>query len=176
VKVVSPTGETLARGERGEVCSRGYHVMIGYWGDPKSTSESIDADGWMHTGDLGAIDEDGYLRIEGRLKDMILRGGENIYPAEIEAFLLKHPLISEVYVIGVPSPKYGEEVMAWIKLKPGGQLTEHDLRTWCHGQVSAFKIPKHWKIVDTFPMTVTGKVQKYRLREAAKNINAEEMA
>lgn len=176
VKVVSPTGETVPRGERGEVCSRGYHVMLGYWEDERATRESLDAEGWMHTGDLGVIDEDGYLRIEGRLKDMILRGGENIYPAEIEAFLLKHPAVSEAYVVGVPSEKYGEEVMAWIKPKPAQSADEHELREWCRHRISAFKIPRYWKVVETFPMTVTGKVQKYRLREEAAALFARPQA
>jgi fatty-acyl-CoA synthase len=166
IKVVDPvTGHVVRRGTAGELCTRGYSVMLGYWDDERATREAIDAAGWMHTGDLATMDDEGYLQIVGRIKDMIIRGGENIYPRELEEFLLTVPGVSEAYVIGIPSKRYGEEVMAWIKLKEGSDLSEVDLDLACRGQIATFKIPRYWKLVDSFPMTVTGKIQKYRMRE-----------
>jgi len=166
VKVVSPeTGAIVERGTPGEFCTRGYSVMLGYWNDPAATRASIDEARWMHTGDLATMDADGYVKIVGRIKDMIIRGGENIYPREIEEFLYTHPDISDVQVIGVPCETYGEQVMAWVKLKEGRALTGEDLAAFCRGQIATFKIPRYWKLTDAFPMTVTGKVQKYRMRE-----------
>ena len=168
IKVVSPeTGAIVARGTPGEFCTRGYSVMLGYWNDPAATRASIDEARWMHTGDLATMDADGYVKIVGRIKDMIIRGGENIYPREIEEFLYTHPDISDVQVIGVPCGTYGEQVMAWVKLKEGRTLSGEDLSAFCRGQIATFKIPRYWKLTDAFPMTVTGKVQKYRMREIA---------
>ena len=168
VKVVDPdTGETVPRGTPGEQCTRGYSVMLGYWDDPVATAEAIDAGGWMHSGDLAVMDDDGYVSIVGRIKDMIIRGGENIYPREIEEFLHGLPGVAEAYVIGVPSERYGEEVMAWVKPRGGAALTAASLDEACRGRIATYKIPRYWRIVDDFPMTVTGKVQKYRLRELA---------
>ena len=168
IKIVEPeTGRIVPRGEPGEHCTRGYSVMLGYWNDEKATRESIDATGWMHTGDLATMDDEGYVRIVGRIKDMIIRGGENISPREIEEFLHTHPEVLEAQVIGIPSERYGEEVMAWVRLRPGGSVTATGLDQYCHGQIAGFKIPRHWKFVDEFPMTVTGKIQKFRMREAA---------
>jgi fatty-acyl-CoA synthase len=168
VKIVDPaTGETLPRGVPGEQCTRGYNVMVGYWGDDDATAAAIDADGWMHTGDLATMDDDGYLQIVGRIKDMIIRGGENIYPREVEEFLLTIPGVSDAYVIGVPSERYGEEVMAWVKLREGHNMGPDELRERCRGRIAGYKIPRHWKVVDRFPMTITGKVQKFRMREIA---------
>jgi fatty-acyl-CoA synthase len=168
IKVVDPaTGETVPRGTPGEQCTRGYSVMLGYWDDEEATYEAIDDDGWMHTGDLAVMDHDGYLRIVGRIKDMIIRGGENIYPREIEEFLLTIPQVSEAYVFGVPSERYGEEVAGWVKLSSGADLTAEDLDAACRGRIASFKIPRYWKFVDAFPMTVSGKVQKFRMREMA---------
>jgi fatty-acyl-CoA synthase len=168
LKIVDPlTGETVPRGVPGEQCTRGYSVMLGYWGDEEATHNAIDADGWMHTGDLAVMDVDGYLSIVGRIKDMVIRGGENIYPREIEEFLITLPGVSEAYVIGVPSTRYGEEVMAWVKPVSGVTLTGVELTEACRGRIATFKIPRYWKFVDTFPMTVTGKIQKFRMREAA---------
>jgi fatty-acyl-CoA synthase len=166
VKIVDPaTGRIVPRGEPGEQCTRGYSVMLGYWGDERGTREAIDAAGWMHTGDLAVMDEDGYVSIVGRSKDMIIRGGENVYPRELEEFLLTIPGISEAYVIGVPSERYGEEVMAWVKLREGATLGEEDLVAACRGRIATYKVPRYWKFVDGFPMTVTGKIQKFRMRE-----------
>jgi fatty-acyl-CoA synthase len=168
VKIVDPeTGETVPRGVPGEQCTRGYSVMLGYWGDADATAAAIDADGWMHTGDLATMDDDGYVQIVGRIKDMIIRGGENIYPREVEELLLTIPGVSDAYVIGVPSDRYGEEVMAWVKLREGHHLRPEELREHCRGRIAAYKIPRRWKVVDRFPMTVTGKVQKFRMREIA---------
>src|SRR6185437_14040673 len=161
------TGAVVARGARGEFCTRGYGVMLGYWNDETATRTAIDSACCMHTGDLATMDEEGYVNIVGRIKDMIIRGGENIYPREVEEFLHTHPAVSEAQVIGVPSVKYGEEVMAWIRPKPGATLTEEALVAHCTGQIATYKIPRFWKLVDAFPMTVTGKVQKYRMREMA---------
>jgi fatty-acyl-CoA synthase len=168
IKIVDPaTGRVLPRGEPGELCSRGYIVMLGYWNNPEATREAIDAARWMHTGDLATMDEEGYLKIVGRIKDMIIRGGENIYPREIEEFLYSHPDVTDVQVIGVPSEKYGEEVMAWVRLREGAALTDEDLVQYCRGRIATYKIPRYWKFVDGFPMTVTGKVQKFLMRETA---------
>ena len=157
----------MPRGEAGELCTRGYNVMLGYWNNPEATAEAIDADGWMHTRDLASMDLDGYIKIVGRLTDMIIRGGDNIYPREIEEFLYTHPDIEDAQVIGVPSKTYGEEVMAWIKPKAGATLSDEALTAFCRGQIATNKIPRYWKRVDAFPMTVTGKVQKFRMRELA---------
>jgi fatty-acyl-CoA synthase len=168
IKVVDPeTGAVVPRGERGELCTRGYNVMLGYWNNEEATRAAIDAGGWMHTGDLAVMDGDGYLNIVGRIKDMIIRGGENIYPREIEEFLYGHPDVSDVQVIGVPSERYGEEVMAWVRLREGAAITGDQLTEHCRGRIAGFKIPRYWKFVDEFPMTVTGKIQKFRMREAA---------
>ncbi|HEX5744643.1 MAG TPA: AMP-binding protein [Archangium sp.] len=168
VKIIdAATGAVVPRGSPGELCTRGYSVMLGYWNNPEATRTSIDAAGWMHTGDLATMDEDGYVKIVGRIKDMIIRGGENVYPREIEEFLHTHPAVSEAQVIGVPSEKYGEEVMAWVKPRPGATLTQEELVRYCTGRISTFKIPRFWKFVDEFPMTVTGKIQKFRMREVA---------
>ena len=168
IKIVEPTtGHVVPRGERGELCSRGYLVMLGYWNNEGATREAIDSARWMHTGDLATMDEDGYLNIVGRIKDMIIRGGENIYPREVEEFLFSHPDVAEVQVIGVPSERYGEEVMAWVRLREGASLSDDELTAFCRGRIATFKIPRYWKFVDDFPMTVTGKVQKFKMREVA---------
>jgi fatty-acyl-CoA synthase len=168
IKITDPaTGAVQQRGEPGEFCARGYLVMRGYWEDPERTAESIDECGWMHSGDLATMDEEGYVRIVGRIKDMVIRGGENVYPREIEEFLYTHPQIADVQVIGVPDERYGEELMAWVVLRPGGTLSEEELREYCRGQIAHFKIPRYVKVVDSFPMTVTGKVQKFKMREQA---------
>jgi len=163
-KVVDATGDIVPRGETGELCTRGYSVMRGYWDDDERTREAI-RDGWMHTGDLATIDADGYCNIVGRVKDMLIRGGENIYPREIEEFLFRHPKVQAVQVFGVPDPKYGEEVCAWIVLKPGQTATEDDIRTFCRDQIAHYKIPRYIRFVEEMPMTVTGKVQKFVMRD-----------
>jgi fatty-acyl-CoA synthase len=165
VKVVDADGAIVAPGETGELLTRGYSVMRGYWGDTTRTEEAIDAAGWMHTGDLATIDGQGFGAIVGRIKDMVIRGGENVYPREIEEFLYGHPQIVEVQVIGVPDAKYGEELCAWVKLRDGEAATADDIRAYCKGQIAHFKIPRYIKFVDDFPMTVTGKIQKYLMRE-----------
>ncbi|KJS53507.1 AMP-binding protein [Streptomyces rubellomurinus subsp. indigoferus] len=172
VKVVDPaTGRTLPRGEPGELCTRGYSVMLGYWGEPERTAEAIDAARWMHTGDLAVMDEDGYLAITGRIKDMVIRGGENLYPREIEEFLYTHPDVLDVQVIGVPDQKYGEELMAWIRMRDGAEpLTAEAVRDYCTGRLAHFKIPRYVHVVDEFPMTVTGKIRKVEMREEALRI------
>jgi fatty-acyl-CoA synthase len=168
IKVIDPaTGSVVPRGGTGELCSRGYMVMRGYWNNDEATRLAIDDARWMHTGDLATMDEDGYVNIVGRIKDMIIRGGENVYPREVEEFLYTHPDIVDVQVIGVPSEKYGEEVMAWVKLREGAKVAGDDLAAWCKGKIATYKIPRHWKFVDAFPMTVTGKVQKFKMRETA---------
>ena len=168
VKIVDPeTGLAVPRGATGEMCTRGYSVMLGYWNDPEQTSSAIDQARWMHTGDLAVMDEAGYLNIVGRIKDMIIRGGENVYPREIEEFLYSHPAIEDVQVIGVPDARLGEEICAWVKLRPGQQLTEEELRAFCTGKIAHFKIPRNLRITGEFPMTVTGKVQKFKMREAS---------
>jgi fatty-acyl-CoA synthase len=172
VKVIDPaTGATVLRGEPGELCTRGYSVMLGYWEQPDKTAEAVDAAHWMHTGDLAVMDEDGYLAITGRIKDMVIRGGENIYPREIEEFLYTHPDILDAQVIGVPHAVYGEELMAWVRLRPGAPtLTAEALRSFCSGQLAHYKIPRYVHVVDEFPMTVTGKVRKVEMRERAVEI------
>jgi fatty-acyl-CoA synthase len=168
IKIVDPvTGAVVPRGDVGELCSRGYMVMLGYWDNEDATRQAIDRARWMHTGDLATMDSDGYVNIVGRIKDMIIRGGENIYPREVEEFLYGHPDITDVQVIGIPSEKYGEEVMAWVKLREGASQTGEELAAWCKGKIATYKIPRHWKFVDSFPMTVTGKVQKFKMREVA---------
>jgi len=166
IRISDPkTGAILPRGMVGEICTRGYLVMTGYYNDPKSTAEAIEHDGWLHSGDSGMIDEDGYVRMTGRIKEMIIRGGENIYPREIEEYLHTCPGIADVQVIGVPDPKYGEEVMAWVKLKHGATLTEQDIKSFCKGQIADFKVPRYIRFVESFPMTGSGKIQKFRMRE-----------
>ena len=168
VKIVDPeTGATVPRGTPGEQCTRGYSVMLGYWDDDRATREAIDDDGWMHSGDLATMDDAGYVKIVGRIKDMLIRGGENIYPREVEEFLVSIPDVSDAYVIGVPSARYGEEVMAWVKLREGSTMGTEELTAACRGQIATYKIPRYWKLVDQFPMTITGKVQKFVMREMA---------
>ena len=166
VKVVDAEGRIVPRGQPGEICTRGYSVMLGYWDDPERTAEALDSSGWMHTGDLGVIDDDGYGNVVGRIKDMVIRGGENIYPREIEEFLYRHPAIQDVQVIGIPDAKYGEELCAWIVLKAGHALGDQAVRDFCRDQIAHYKIPRHIKFVEGFPTTVTGKVQKFAMREA----------
>ncbi|MGR4878620.1 AMP-binding protein [Streptomyces sp. LARHCF249] len=172
VKVVDPqSGRTVPRGEPGELCTRGYSVMLGYWGEPERTAEAVDAARWMHTGDLAVMDDDGYLSITGRIKDMVIRGGENLYPREIEEFLHTHPDVLDVQVIGVPDPKYGEELMAWVRMREGAEpLTAADVRAFCDGRLARFKIPRYVHVVEEFPMTVTGKIRKVEMREAAARL------
>jgi fatty-acyl-CoA synthase len=172
VKVIDPeTGRTVPRGVPGELCTRGYSVMIGYWNQPDKTAEAVDAAHWMHTGDLAVMDADGYLAITGRIKDMVIRGGENIYPREIEEFLYTHPDILDAQVIGVPDAKYGEELMAWVRLRAGAkELTAESLREFCTGKLAHYKIPRYVHIVDEFPMTVTGKVRKVEMRERSAEL------
>ncbi|MFE2924228.1 AMP-binding protein [Streptomyces goshikiensis] len=172
VKVVDPgTGRTVPRGEPGELCTRGYSVMLGYWGEPERTAEAVDAARWMHTGDLAVMDEDGYLSITGRIKDMVIRGGENLYPREIEEFLHTHPDVLDVQVIGVPDPKYGEELMAWVRMREGAEpLTAEAVRAYCTGRLAHFKIPRYVHVVEEFPMTVTGKIRKIEMRETAARL------
>lgn len=165
IKVIDDKGSVVAIGEKGEVCCRGYSVMQGYWGEEEKTRDTIDRAGWLHSGDLGVMDEQGYLRIVGRIKDMIIRGGENVYPREVEEFLYTHPSISEVQVFGVADHRMGEEVCAWVKLKDGAQLSEQELKDFCQGRITHFKIPRHIRFVDEYPMTVTGKMQKYIMSE-----------
>lgn len=169
LKVISPeSGEILPVGAVGELCTRGYSVMRGYWKDAAKTSEAIDAEGWMHSGDLATIDEDGYVNIAGRIKDLVIRGGENVYPREVEEFLYRHPAIQDVQVIGVPDQKYGEELCAWAILRDGATLSEDGLRAFCKGQIAHYKIPRYIRFVESFPMTVTGKIQKFVMREMMK--------
>ena len=165
VKIVDEDGRIVPRGERGELCTRGYSVMIGYWDDAERTREVLDDAGWMHSGDLATIDEDGYCRIIGRLKDLVIRGGENISPREVEEYLYRHPAVRDVQVTGVPDTKFGEELCAWIILKPDVQASDEDIRAFCRGKIAHFKIPRYIKFTDCFPTTATGKVQKYLLRE-----------
>ncbi|WP_093509507.1 AMP-binding protein [Sphingopyxis sp. YR583] len=170
VKLVDLGGNIVPRGATGELCTRGYSVMLGYWDDKDRTAEAIDEDGWMHTGDLATIDEAGYCRIVGRIKDMVIRGGENIYPREIEEFLLTHPDIVDVQGVGIPDEKYGEEMCVWIVQRAGARLNEDAVRMHCRGRIAHFKIPRHILFVDEFPMTVTGKVQKFAMREQTVRI------
>jgi fatty-acyl-CoA synthase len=165
VKIVDADGRIVPRGVTGEFCTRGYSVMRGYWGDEEKTREAIDAAGWMHTGDLATMDEDGYVNIVGRLKDLVIRGGENIYPREVEEFLYRHPKILDVQVVGVPDLKYGEELCAWIRLREGQSASADEIRDFCRGQIAHYKVPRHIRFVDAFPMTITGKVQKYLMRK-----------
>jgi fatty-acyl-CoA synthase len=170
VKVIEPdSGEIVAPGVSGELCTRGYSVMHGYWDDPVRTAEAVDADGWMHTGDLATMDGQGYVNIVGRIKDMVIRGGENIYPREIEEFLYRHPGVQDVQVVGVPDRRYGEELCAWVVVRPGQTLTEDDLRAFCQGRIAHYKVPRYIRFVAGFPMTVTGKIQKFKIRDAMKN-------
>lgn len=172
VKIIDQQGRTVPRGEKGELCTRGYAVMLGYWDDPEQTRDTIDRAGWLHSGDLAVIDDEGYCRIVGRVKDMIIRGGENVYPREIEEYLFRHPKIEQVSVFGVPSERYGEEVACWIKLHEGKQATEQEIQAYCADQIAYFKVPKFIRFVEEFPMTVTGKIQKFVMRERM----AEELA
>ncbi|NYG54880.1 AMP-binding protein [Nocardioides perillae] len=167
IKVVDPaTGETVPRGEPGEFCTRGYSVMLGYWDDPEKTAEAVDADGWMHTGDLAIMREDGYCVVVGRIKDMVIRGGENVYPREVEDFLHTHPDVEDVQVVGVPDERYGEELCAWVRLRPGAEpLDAEAVRAFCDGRLAHYKVPRYVLVVDDFPMTVTGKVRKVEMRE-----------
>lgn len=165
VKVVDESGRTVRLGERGQVCIRGYSVMLGYWQEPEKTAEAI-KDGWMHTGDLGVLDEAGYLRIVGRSKDMVIRGGENLFPREIEEYLFRHPAVADVQVFGVPDNKYGEELCAWIVRKPGSKPSEEEIRDFCRGQISHQKIPRHIRFVEAFPITASGKARKTEMRKA----------
>lgn len=170
VKIVDPdTGAVVPIGQRGEFCTKGYSVMHGYWGDEAKTREAIDEGGWMHTGDLATMDAEGYVNIVGRIKDMVIRGGENIYPREIEEFLYRHPQVQDVQVVGVPDQKYGEELCAWIIAKPGTQPTEDDIRAFCKGQIAHYKVPRYIRFVTSFPMTVTGKIQKFKIRDEMKD-------
>jgi fatty-acyl-CoA synthase len=177
-KIIDPlTGQTVPQGTPGELCVRGYLVMLKYWNMAEATKEAIDSEGWMHTGDLASMNKNGYVNIVGRTKDMISRGGEKVFPREVEDFLYTNPKISDVQVIGVPSRKYGEEVMAWVKLKPGEVATAAELQEFCNGKIAYFKIPTYFKFTDTFPMTVTGKIQKFRMREiSTKELELEEEA
>ena len=168
VKIVDEDGKTLPRGVPGELCTRGYSVMRGYWDDPERTAEAVDSDGWMHTGDVATIDREGYGNIVGRIKDMVIRGGENIYPREIEEFLYAHPKVRDVQVVGVPDPKLGEELCAWIIAQDGESPTEAEIIAYCRGQIAHYKIPRHVRFVPSFPMTVTGKIQKFLIRDAMK--------
>lgn len=170
-KIVEPgTNQTLPPNEPGEIVTRGYHVMAGYYKNEEETNATIDEDGWLHTGDIGIMDEDGYFQVTGRMKDMVIRGGENIYPREIEEFIITHPDVLDVQVVGVPDPKYGEELMAWIIPKEGANLTEENIKSFCKGKISHYKIPKYIELTEEYPMTASGKVQKYRLREQAKDL------
>jgi fatty-acyl-CoA synthase len=167
VKIVDPeSGRTLPRGEPGELCTRGYSVMLGYWDEPEKTAAAIDAARWMHTGDLGVMDDEGYVNITGRIKDLVIRGGENVYPREVEEFLYTHPDIQDAQVIGVPDERYGEELCVWVKLRPGAApLTAEALREFATGRLARYKVPRYVLLVDEFPMTVTGKIRKVEMRE-----------
>jgi fatty-acyl-CoA synthase len=168
VKIIdSGTGACLPRGHAGELCTRAYSVMLGYWGEAEKTADAIDRAGWMHTGDLATMDDEGYLRIVGRSKDMIIRGGENVYPREIEEYLYTHPDVADVQVVGVPDLRYGEESAAYVILREGADVDGEALREFCRGRIAHYKVPRYVSIVDAFPMTVTGKVQKFKLRERA---------
>jgi fatty-acyl-CoA synthase len=172
IKIVDESNRVVAIGEKGEICTRGYSVMREYWNDPERTAETIDEAGWLHSGDLATMDGEGYVRIVGRIKDMIIRGGENIYPREIEEFLYQHPAISEVQVFGIPDEKMGEEVCAWVQLNDGQTMTEEDLKAFCKDQITHFKIPRYVRFVTEYPMTVTGKIQKFVMRdEMVKELN-----
>lgn len=164
-KIIDDAGNLVPRGTIGELCTRGYSVMVGYWHNPQGTAEAIDRAGWMHTGDLASMDDEGYVRIAGRNKDMIIRGGENVYPRELEEFFITHPAVADVQVIGIPCTRFGEKIVAWVKLHPGHSATEQELQAWCKERIANFKTPRHFKFVDEFPMTVTGKVQKFIMRD-----------
>jgi len=168
VKVVDLEGRIVPRGQRGELCTRGYSVMLGYWDEPEKTADVLDRNGWMHTGDLAVIDEEGYCNIVGRIKDMVIRGGENLYPREIEEFLFRHPKIQDVQIFGVADDRYGEELCAWIRVRSGETLTADEVRAFCQGQIAHNKIPRYVEFVEEFPMTVTGKIQKFLMREAVE--------
>ncbi|MBL8463664.1 MAG: AMP-binding protein [Thauera sp.] len=168
VKIVDNEGRIVPRGQSGELCTRGYSVMLGYWDDEAKTKEAIDAGGWMHTGDLAVIDDEGYCNIVGRIKDMVIRGGENIYPREIEEFLYAHPKVLDVQVVGIPDERFGEELCAWIIVREGERLAEDEVREYCKGQIAHYKIPRYLRFVDSFPMTVTGKIQKFLIRQKMK--------
>lgn len=178
LKIVDPrTGEIVPRNTPGEICARGYALMKGYYNNPEATKLVVDCDGWIHTGDLGLLDDHDYCKITGRIKDMVIRGGENIYPREVEEFLYTHPEISDAQVIGVPDEKFGEELCAWVRLRNGMQLTESDIKEFCKGKIAHYKIPRYIKFVDEFPMTVTGKIQKYKMREISiKDLGLEDIA
>jgi fatty-acyl-CoA synthase len=165
IRIIDAEGRPVPRGATGELCTRGYSVMKGYWGDEAKTREAVDTEGWMHTGDLATMDEQGYVNIVGRLKDMVIRGGENVYPREVEEFLYRHPAVQDVQVVGVPDPKYGEELCAWIRLRDGHAASADEIREFCRGQIAHYKIPRHIRFVDGFPMTITGKVQKFLIRQ-----------
>src|SRR6201988_2583592 len=165
VKIVDSQGRILPPGTPGELLTRGYCVMLGYWADEERTREAIDAARWMHTGDLATLDAEGYCNIVGRIKDMVIRGGENVYPREIEEFLYRHPKIQDVQVIGVPDDRYGEEICAWVRLRPGMSANEEEINAFCRDQIAHYKVPRYVKFVDEFPMTVTGKIQKFIMRE-----------
>ena len=166
MKIVDGDGRVVPRGERGELCTRGYSVMRGYWGDAEKTAASIDAGGWMHSGDLATLDDEGYCNIVGRVKDMIIRGGENVYPREIEEYLFRHPKVQDVAVFGVPDTRLGEAVAVWIKLRDGENATVEEIRAFCTGQIAHYKIPTYVRFVEAFPLTVTGKIQKFMMRDA----------
>ena len=172
IQIIDPqNGQVAPRGEAGESCTRGYSVMAGYWNDPQKTSDAIDAEGWMHTGDIAVMDEEGYVQITGRIKDMVIRGGENIYPREIEEFLYTHPDVLDAQVVGVPDEKYGEELMAWLRIKDGAaQPTAESIREFCAGKIAHYKIPRYVTVIDEFPMTVTGKIRKIDLRQQATDL------
>lgn len=178
IKIIHPeTGQTVPRGEKGELCTRGYCVMLGYWNDDEKTKAAIDAARWMHTGDLAIMDKEGYLNIVGRIKDMVIRGGENVYPREIEEFLYQHPKISDVQVIGVPDKRFGEEIMAWVKLKESVDATSDEIKEFCKGKIAHYKVPRYIKFTEEFPMTVTGKIRKVEMREISiRELGLEEAA
>jgi fatty-acyl-CoA synthase len=178
IKIVDPaTGKVVPIGTQGELCTRGYSVMLGYWHNDEATRGAIDGAGWMHTGDLATMDDEQYVNIVGRIKDMIIRGGENVYPREIEEFLYSHPKVQDVQVIGVPDLKFGEEIMVWVLLREGQTATAEEIREYCRGKIAHYKIPRYVKFVESFPMTVTGKVQKFAMRESSvKELGLEEAA
>jgi fatty-acyl-CoA synthase len=165
VRIVSPTGDTLPSGEQGELLARGYMVMKGYDDEPEATAQAVDADGWLHTGDLALMRPDGYFKITGRARDMIIRGGENVYPREVEEFLYTHPAIADAQVVGIPDERLGEIVVAWIRLKAGQTATEEEIRTFCRDRLAYYKVPAHIRFVESYPMTLSGKVQKFKMRE-----------
>ena len=177
VKIIDPeTGSICPVGEMGELCTRGYSVMLGYWENPEATATAIDPNGWMHTGDTAIMDGDGYVNIVGRIKDMIVRGGENVYPREIEEYLMTHDSIEAVQVTGVPDPKYGEEIIAWVSLVGGAEMSENDVKEYCKGKIAHYKVPRYIRFSADFPMTVTGKVQKFKMREISiKELGLEEL-